>query len=198
MKQRILITFVVLLLVPIASAQVYTITDLGSLSPTAINSWAQVVGNCGVQMRSWLRARTRRRRRCCRSARKPARSTAATPGSARPDYPAEVYEILASRCGLRAGALVVEIGPGTGLVTRRLVAAGARVVAVEPDQNMAAHLATTVSSGVEIISGTFEQAPLPQDRFDLSLVVSIAALASSMQRQASSNRASSRIHTRQM
>ena len=36
----------------------------------------------------------------------------------RPDYPAEVYEILTSRCGLRAGASVVEIGPGTGLVTR--------------------------------------------------------------------------------
>ena len=71
----------------------------------------------------------------------------------RPDYPAEVYEILTSRCGLRAGASVVEIGPGTGLVTRRLVAAGARVVAVEPDQHVAAHLAAAVSSDVEIIPG---------------------------------------------
>ena len=53
MKQRILITFVVLLLVPIASAQVYTITDLGSLSPTAINSWAQVVGNYNNQAYIW-------------------------------------------------------------------------------------------------------------------------------------------------
>jgi SAM-dependent methyltransferase len=87
----------------------------------------------------------------------------------RPDYPAEVYEILAARCGLRAGASVVEIGPGTGLVTRRLVAAGARVVAVEPDQNMAAHLAAAVSGDLEIIRGTFEQAPLPQDRFDLAV-----------------------------
>jgi hypothetical protein len=42
----------------------------------------------------------------------------------RPDYPAEVYEILAARCGLRAGASVVEIGPGTGLVTRRLAGGG--------------------------------------------------------------------------
>jgi SAM-dependent methyltransferase len=72
----------------------------------------------------------------------------------RPDHPAEVYEILASRCGLRAGASVVEIGAGTGLVTRRLVAAGAWVVAVEPDQNMAAPLAAPVSSDVEIIRGT--------------------------------------------
>jgi len=30
----------------------------------------------------------------------------------RPDYPAEVYDILAERCGLRAGASVVEIGAG--------------------------------------------------------------------------------------
>ena len=87
----------------------------------------------------------------------------------RPDYPAQVYQILASRCGLRAGASVVEIGPGTGLVTRRLVAAGGRVVAVEPDQNMAARLAAAVSSDVEIIRGTFEQAALPPDRFDLAV-----------------------------
>jgi SAM-dependent methyltransferase len=89
--------------------------------------------------------------------------------SGRPDYPAEVYDILAARCGLRAGASVVEIGAGTGLVTRRLVAAGVRVVAVEPDQSMAAHLAAAAGSGVEIIRGTFEQAALPQDRFDLAV-----------------------------
>jgi SAM-dependent methyltransferase len=87
----------------------------------------------------------------------------------RPDYPAEVYESLASRCGLRAGASVVEIGAGTGLVTRRLVANGARVVAVEPDQNMAAHLAAAVSGDLEIIPAAFEQAALPQDKFDLAV-----------------------------
>jgi SAM-dependent methyltransferase len=87
----------------------------------------------------------------------------------RPDYPAEVYDILASRCGLRAGVSVVEIGAGTGLVSRRLVAAGARVVVVEPDQNMADHLTTALSGNLEIIRGTFEQAPLLQGRFDLAV-----------------------------
>jgi SAM-dependent methyltransferase len=89
----------------------------------------------------------------------------------RPGYPAQVYQILASRCGLRAGTSVVEIGPGTGLVTRRLVAAGARVVAVEPDPNMAAHLAAHLAAGggAQIINATFEQAPLPRDRFDLAV-----------------------------
>ncbi|MGA8439314.1 MAG: hypothetical protein WB714_13880 [Candidatus Sulfotelmatobacter sp.] len=52
MKQRILIAFV-LLLVPIASAQVYTITDLGPLSPTAINIWGQVVGNLNGKAFIW-------------------------------------------------------------------------------------------------------------------------------------------------
>jgi SAM-dependent methyltransferase len=87
----------------------------------------------------------------------------------RPGYPAEVYDILVSRCGLRAGASVMEIGAGTGLVTRRLAAAGASVVAVEPDVRMAAHLATAVGSDVEIIRRTFEQSALPQDRFDLAV-----------------------------
>lgn len=43
----------VLLLVTIASAQVYTITDLGHLSPTAINTWGQVVGNYNGQAYLW-------------------------------------------------------------------------------------------------------------------------------------------------
>jgi hypothetical protein len=34
---------------------------------------------------------------------------------------------------------------------------------------MAAHLATAVGSDVEIIHGTFEQAALPEDRFDLAV-----------------------------
>jgi SAM-dependent methyltransferase len=87
----------------------------------------------------------------------------------RPDYPEELYEILTSRCGLRPGASVLEIGAGTGLATRRLVAVGARVVAVEPDANMAARLAAAVSDRVEIVAGTFERAPLPWDRFDLAV-----------------------------
>ena len=60
MKSRILIAFV-LLLVPIASAQVYTITDLGPLSPTAINIWGQVVGNSNGQAFVWTQFAGRKR-----------------------------------------------------------------------------------------------------------------------------------------
>ncbi len=60
MKQRILIAFLSLL-VPIASAQVYTITDLGPLSPTAINIWGQVVGNSNGQAFIWTQFAGRKR-----------------------------------------------------------------------------------------------------------------------------------------
>jgi probable HAF family extracellular repeat protein len=59
MKQRILIAFV-LLLVPIAGAQVYTITDLGPLSPTAINTWGQVVGNLNGKAFIWTQSSGRK------------------------------------------------------------------------------------------------------------------------------------------
>ena len=52
MNQRVLIAFV-LFLVPVAGAQVYTVTDLGPLSPTAINIWGQVVGNFNGQAFIW-------------------------------------------------------------------------------------------------------------------------------------------------
>lgn len=44
----------------IASAQDYTVTDLGPLSPTGINSWAQVVGNYSNQAFIWTRKDGRR------------------------------------------------------------------------------------------------------------------------------------------
>ncbi len=55
MKHKILIGFLFLLSVPIASAQLYTITDLGQLSPTAINIWDQVVGNFNGHAFLWER-----------------------------------------------------------------------------------------------------------------------------------------------
>jgi SAM-dependent methyltransferase len=88
----------------------------------------------------------------------------------RPEYPDELYEILVDQCGLRRGALVLEIGPGTGRVTRRVLAHGARVVAVEPDPAMADYLARACAGGdVAIIAETFEEAGLADDQFDLAI-----------------------------
>jgi SAM-dependent methyltransferase len=80
-----------------------------------------------------------------------------------------VYSRLRTRCGLRAGARVLEVGPGTGLVTVRLLDAGASVVAVEPDPGLAAHLRGDVTGDLEVVAATFEDARLPEAGFDLAV-----------------------------
>jgi SAM-dependent methyltransferase len=88
----------------------------------------------------------------------------------RPDYPERVYEVLATRCGLRSGSRVVEIGPGTGQATARLLAAGATVTGVEPSEPMAGYLRQSQeSSAFTIINSSFEDAPLKEDAFDLAV-----------------------------
>jgi SAM-dependent methyltransferase len=91
---------------------------------------------------------------------------AANYDSARPEYPAEVYAVLRERCGLRPGTRAFEIGPGTGLATRRLAEAGATVTAVEPDARLAAKLGER-SPAVTIVNATFEDAVLDDGAFDL-------------------------------
>jgi SAM-dependent methyltransferase len=88
----------------------------------------------------------------------------------RPQYPEDVYDVLVARCGLAQGTTVLEIGPGTGLVTRRLVGFGAKVVAVEPEPALADYLAKSVEgSDVRIIVEKFEDARLDDGQFDLAV-----------------------------
>jgi SAM-dependent methyltransferase len=92
--------------------------------------------------------------------------------AARPEYPERVYEILADRCGLAEGTRVFEVGPGPGQVTLRLLRAGARVTAIEPDAALAAHLlAATEQAGfeVDVHAASFEEARLPAESFDLGI-----------------------------
>jgi SAM-dependent methyltransferase len=88
----------------------------------------------------------------------------------RPEYPERIYEVLVERCGVKPGTAVVEIGAGTGRVTRRLVALGARVVAVEPDSVLAAGLAQATADGtVQVVGTSFEQARLAEGAFDVAV-----------------------------
>ena len=80
----------------------------------------------------------------------------------RPGHPDQVYEVLVDRCGLAAGSRVLEVGPGTGQVTFRLLALGAGVVAVEPDPELAAFVRERAAGGVELVSSPLEEADLPQ------------------------------------
>ncbi len=88
----------------------------------------------------------------------------------RPDYPSFIYDDLRERCGLVPGARVVEVGPGTGIVTRHLLSAGARVVAVEPDPSLASFLSGVHRiDDLEIIGATLEAAELRDNHFDLAV-----------------------------
>jgi SAM-dependent methyltransferase len=73
---------------------------------------------------------------------------------ARPRYPPEAVELLVSR--LPAGASVLDLAAGTGILTRPLLEAGLAVVAVEPVGEMRAAL----PGSVRALEGTAEAIPL--------------------------------------
>jgi SAM-dependent methyltransferase len=54
----------------------------------------------------------------------------------RPGYPSELVPWLCTQCGLAAGDAVADIGSGTGLFSRDLLAAGLHVYGVEPNAAM--------------------------------------------------------------
>jgi uncharacterized membrane protein len=54
--KRTILPACLLLLVPMVAAQQYTVTDLGPVTPTAINIWAQVVGSYNGQAFVWSKS----------------------------------------------------------------------------------------------------------------------------------------------
>jgi SAM-dependent methyltransferase len=84
---------------------------------------------------------------------------------ARPSYPQEAIDWLVATTGMGAESTVVDLGAGTGKLTRLLLPSGARVVAVEPIAEMRAHIA-----GAEVLDGTAEAIPLDDDSVDVVAV----------------------------
>jgi SAM-dependent methyltransferase len=56
----------------------------------------------------------------------------------RPTYPAAALDFIQARCGLGPGALLVDVGCGTGISTRLFAARGVPVIGVEPNDDMRA------------------------------------------------------------
>ena len=91
--------------------------------------------------------------------------------AARPDYPDWVFDMLVSRCGLKPGAKVFEIGAGTGKATRRLLDLGADpLIAIEPDARLADYLEESIPDpGLKVLRTPFEEADLEDGAFDLGI-----------------------------
>ena len=87
----------------------------------------------------------------------------------RPEHSGESVDLLARELGFGPGSRVVDLGAGTGKLTRQLVATGAEVAAVEPIAEMRAHLEKALPQ-VETIDGTAEDLPLENHSVDAVLV----------------------------
>lgn len=87
----------------------------------------------------------------------------------RPGYPPALVSTLLEKAGLDTGAVVADIGSGTGIFTRLLLDHGLRVSGVEPNTNMRLAAETALSDYQDFtsIDGSAEQTGLEHDSFDL-------------------------------
>jgi SAM-dependent methyltransferase len=84
---------------------------------------------------------------------------------ARPEYPPDAVAWIAEELDLRPGRTVLDLGAGTGKLTRALLQTGARVVALEPGEQMLAQLQLAVP-GAEALHAAAEAIPLPNESVD--------------------------------
>ncbi len=75
----------------------------------------------------------------------------------RPEWPCAALDLVERELGLTPATAVLDLGAGTGKLTRLLVPRFARVFAVEPDAAMRA----LIPAGAEVLAGTAERIPLP-------------------------------------
>ena len=92
-------------------------------------------------------------------------SSASTYEQHRPSYPLDAISWLVDRFALGPGSTVVDVGAGTGKLTRLLVPIGAHVVAVEPLDSMRGELEAAVPEA-DALAGTAESIPMPDSSAD--------------------------------
>jgi SAM-dependent methyltransferase len=85
----------------------------------------------------------------------------------RPSYPDELIADACRLAGIKSGDRVLEVGCGTGQLTRSLVARGLRVLALDPGKRLASLAEQNLrgSDRVEFVNARFEDAPLAESHF---------------------------------
>jgi SAM-dependent methyltransferase len=87
----------------------------------------------------------------------------------RPGYPAAALDLLVTHCGLAAGAVVADVGSGTGILSEALLERGARVIGIEPNEPMrrAAEQGLAGEPRFRSVAATAEATTLPEGSVDL-------------------------------
>jgi len=82
-------------------------------------------------------------------------------------YPDELVDQACQAAGIGNGDRVLEIGCGSGQLTRSLVARGLHVTALEPGKNLMALARQNLegAGAVEFMNARFEDAPCPHEHF---------------------------------
>jgi ubiquinone/menaquinone biosynthesis C-methylase UbiE len=85
----------------------------------------------------------------------------------RPTYPDELIDQACRVAGIGSGDHVLEVGCGTGQLTRGLVARGLHVTALEPGKSLIALARQNLQGAgeVEFVNAQFEDALLPREQF---------------------------------
>jgi SAM-dependent methyltransferase len=85
----------------------------------------------------------------------------------RPAYPDQLVDQACQVAGIGSGAQVLEIGCGTGQLTRSLAARGLHITALEPGPSLLALARRNLAGAgtVEFVNARFEDALLPREQF---------------------------------
>ena len=88
--------------------------------------------------------------------------------NARPGYPKECLELLKFQYSFGPGTVIADIGSGTGIFTSQLLALGATVYAVEPNEDMRRFADERLSgtAGFHSVHGLAEHTTLPDRSVD--------------------------------
>jgi SAM-dependent methyltransferase len=89
----------------------------------------------------------------------------------RPGYPRDAVACLVAELGITRDSLVLDLGAGTGKLTRELTATGARVIAAEPvrwqylksrRRAPGAHVVAAAAEGLPLVSGSLDVVTVAQ------------------------------------